>query len=44
MRLPANVSPTQPDAEPAVVENGNITITAQPGESLRIVHLSASRR
>ena len=44
VRLPTNVSPAQPDLEPAVVGNGTITITAQPGESLRIVHLSAARR
>jgi hypothetical protein len=44
LRLPVNVSPAQPKAEPAVPGNGTITITAQPGESLRIVHLNAIRK
>jgi hypothetical protein len=44
LRLPVNVSPAQPKAEPAVPGNGTITITSQPGESLRIVHLNAIRK
>jgi hypothetical protein len=44
VRLPANVALTRPETATAIAENGTLTITAQPGESLRIVHLRASRR
>ncbi len=43
LRLPADVSPTQPEKEPAHVKNRTVTIR-QPGESLRTVHFSASRQ